>query len=284
MACVCICLSLSGCSDAKNKASAWGEFEGFINGSESAVVDDEVNLGYDDFDCANCGKKYTLNELNDYMINSEYYQHNPTIYAYLMKKDDGNVLLLKYDGMDIYCQDDDSFVIFAITSKDDGFHITYDVESWCRSVVDLNAEGVIESWGSGGAGDHYSDKGFLDGRGAYNEIFSAEECGTGWIGSMFMYNTDVSFSEETINHANKVDGKEENIVTLYTIDGQMYGTVENSDTKAALALVESSKNDGVIWVGADEIDGLIGEYEERIGLKETQNSSEPDWIVIKEKE
>ena len=268
----------------ETKESEWGEFEGFLFGDESAVVDEKVNLGYDDYNSENCGKSFTLDELNNYMIYSEYYTHNPSIYAYLMKKDDGNVLLLKYDGMDIYCEDDDSFVIFALVMQKDGLHITYDVESWCRSVVEVNDEGIVYSSGSGGAGDHIADKGYLDEKGLYNEIFYVEECGSGWINGMFNYYLDSSFSTETKKHAFEVDLEDNNIVALYTMDGQIYGTIEYGDTEAASALVESAEEDGVIWVDATEIDGLIEEYEEALGLSDAMDAGEPEWVIIKEAE
>ena len=266
-------------NDKVEEQSEWGEFEGFINGSDSAVVDEKVNLGYDDFEAENVGKSFTFEELNDYMANSGYAPHTPDIYAYFMAKEGGNLLLLKYDGMDIYDPGDDSFVIFAISAKKDGFHITYDVESWCRNEVKINSAGIIDSWGSSGAGDHGADRGYLDGQGLYNRIFFVEECSSGWIGDMFMYYGDVAFSEDTINNAYKVDG-EENLVSLYRMDGQVYGTIEYSDTDASSALVESATTDGVIWVDASEIDGLIAACEEKEGLSDTSGAGEPEWILV----
>ena len=83
----------------------------------------------------------------------------------------------------------------------------------------------------------------------------------------------------------RVDGELidfESSIRMGTIGGQMYGTVEYSDTEAAAALMESAEKDGVIWVDATETDGLIADYEEKMGLSDAMNAGEPDWVLIKE--
>lgn len=231
----------------------------YLNGDIKAVVDEGVSLGYDDFEMQNCGKEYTFDELTEALCASEYSDpHTPKIYTFVLTRDGKDVLLIKYDGMDIYCPDDDSFVVMAVCSKDDGYHITSDIQSWCRNQGYMYADGAIEADGSGGAGDHIFDGGYLDSDGKYNEVYYAEECYSGWIGGMFEYYKQGYFSNDTLNLAHQMDG-EESVITLYTIGGKMYGYIEEAKTQVEKDLIESSKKDGLEWLTLDEISAKIDE-------------------------
>lgn len=223
----------------------------FLSGNLTAIIDDGVSLGYFDFEHENCGREITYGELLDYMCNEpESGPHSPTVYYSVIQRDGEEILLIKFLGMDIYAEDDDSYVAFAVAAYDDGLHITHDVESWCRSVVHMYDNGIIESCGSGGAGDTLGNGGYLDAKGKYNEVYHYEMCGTGWIGSLFEYYCypDNFFSEQTISLAQKLDSDSTNsTIALYTLGDIMYGCIKEGGSHTITELADSSKADGLEW-------------------------------------
>lgn len=253
----------------------------FLNGNIKAVLDEGVQLGYDDFEKENCGKEFTFDEVTEFLCNSPYSNpHTPTILTYVLSIEDKDILLIKYDGMDIYSPDDDSFVVLAVCAKDDGYHITYEVESWCRSEVYIYPDGVISSDGSAGAGDHIYDMGYLNSDGKYNLVSYAEECYSGWIRSLFQYYKDGMFSNDTLTLAAQLDG-EESVITLYTIDGTVYGFIEEAKTQTEKDLIESSKKDGLEWISLDEMKMKVDKaMKAGVPNYDSESLSEISWEIV----
>lgn len=228
----------------------------FLGGEVKAVVDEGVALGYNDFEKESIGEEFTFTELTDFLCNpSEGVTYNPTIYSYVMEKDGESVLLIKYQNMDIYDQGDDSFVVFAISEKADGLHISYETESWCRNDVQIYAEGVIASGGSAGAGDNIYTEGYIGSDGYYYEISYGEECYPGWIGSLFAYASysfGYSFGTEVVDKAYEVDS-EGAMVAFYRVNGALYATYDGESTEALDSLVSLSEEEFLEWLTPSEI-------------------------------
>ena len=257
----------------------------FLSGNVAAVIDDDVSLGYYDFEHENCGRMVTYGELLDYMCNDpESGTHSPTVYYSVIQKDGEEILLIKLQGMDIYALDDDSFVVFVVALYDDGFHITHDVESWCRSEVHMYDNGIIESCGSGGAGDTMGDGGYIDAKGKYNEVYHYEICGTGWIGSLFEYYCypENYFSEQTISLAQKLDSESSSsAIALYTVGDKMYGCIEEGGSHTINELADSSEADGLEWKAFELITEEIRDsYIEALPGETTVTHNDISWIIL----
>lgn len=230
-----------------------------------ATVDDGVALGYDDFDMANAGSEFTFDELTAFICKNEFGEpHTPEVSYDTLPRDNGDVLLIRYDGMDIYSPDDDSFSLFVIAGTPDNLHITYSVDSWCRNEVTISPEGIISSSGSSGAGDHGFDEGYIDNDGHYINIYKAEECFPGWIGELFEYFEMDAFSDNTIALANNFDmvGGDDDVVTIYKFGDELYGYISNPANAADL--VTSAESDGLKWITQDELETLIADKEKAI--------------------
>lgn len=128
------------------------------------------------------GSEYTLSEVLD--IVTAYYFNSYTTntkmesidYSYIdCGKDGVNELALRFNGMDIYCENDASNLVYIIKYIDGRLYLCYYYESGGRSESHMNEYGYYYSTGSCGATNHASEYGFLDKDGNFQFIESTDE-------------------------------------------------------------------------------------------------------------
>ncbi len=111
------------------------------------------------------GNSYTLAELGEcvskYYLESEYTgkkSYDYIQYAYVGCPDSSDVndknLLVKFVGLSIYSPGDNSYAVFIITEKNGQLYVSDTYECWARSGTTVYANGVLGSWGTGGANYH----------------------------------------------------------------------------------------------------------------------------------
>lgn len=259
------------------------EYAAFLNG------DAKVKIACEDAYIPNLEEngEYTFAELTETITKNDYGEDlTPDIYRASYECNGKKVLLLMYQGMDIYCDNDDSSSTLVISKEDDGYELGYIGNEWARSSFELNANGFWKSSGSAGAADHYFEEGFLDEHGRCNTIVESEACGLGWIGGQFQYFENGFFSEETIRLANELDAyctEKDGLfleVDLFRIDGDLYGEGYFDGYEEDIAeLKASAENDGLVWLESEEMNELIDEKIIEAGY-EPDDNSEPDWILI----
>ncbi len=126
-------------------------------------------------------KGYTLSEIKE-ILKGYYYEYSDTTemdsvsYAYIDCGMDGvEELAICFSGMDIYCQDDDSTLVYIIKDINEQLELCYFYETWARSSASINEYGYFVSSGSGGATRHGANYGLIDKNGDWKSIASEEE-------------------------------------------------------------------------------------------------------------
>ena len=166
-----------------------------------AEVDKEVALGYSDYEYEHAGEKLTFEQLCDAMKNSSELDgdYDPVPYYSYIEAGDNTLLAVKFQGMNIYSENDDSFTVLIFNYKDGTLHITDSFDSWARNTVQLYENGLIESSGSAGAGEMIEDAGVLSEEGKYQMLFSDDCCIGDWIGSATSYDVYSKFYDSEVN-------------------------------------------------------------------------------------
>lgn len=263
-------------------------FTAFLNDELKVKIKEGVSLGYDDWDCVHSGEELTYSEFVEAACEKEDMDPaNPEISVSILERANGNVLLLDFEGMgiegptDIY-----SHSYYVIAKRGNELLLTYNVNSWSRSDVTINASGIFQGGGSAGAGDHVFDMGYIDDDGEYQEIYFAEECFCGWIGMLFQYFENGFFSENTLELAGKMDemeGPSEDVVCFYRINNSLYGEFDAEDSETVNALKEAAALEGLNIADYEEMQKVISEYAMSVGFLESDLSNGPmEWIKIKE--
>lgn len=211
------------------------------------------------------GETYTLAELGQrvsaYYLDPEYTDktsYDSIKYAYVECPDNAaeeQNLLLKFIGLNIYTQDDDSYAVFVITEDDGQLYLTDGYECWARSASIASADGALRTSGSGGAGDHYDGLAVILSDGARTPVYDAEIL-SGWWTS---YVNDAIFSEVVGDDA----VLENFVVAIYTIDGTSYyqydmsGCSEEEKTLCESYIARCRDEQGINWVTDEVIQDAI---------------------------
>lgn len=228
----------------------------FLAADGKVIVDTDWNFGSGSLQ----GQNFSLQEFITAFSVNDFGEPIDTSQDYSIIEREGiRYLLIRFNGMDIYAPDDDSFTIYILVEKADGLHATESVSDWARSSSSISKDGIITSGGSSGAGYHISDAKYLDSDGFSHLFYRADECYPGWIGSLFEYYEYHQFSEETIQLAYELDAPEcdvECCVTLYTIDNTLYATTNETNSDLTKNFISVTENEGVTWVSEDEINTL----------------------------
>lgn len=262
-------------------------YEQFISGEIAA----SVSSSYPDPDYTDAiiqkGNSYTLTELgqrvSDYFLDPEYTDktsYDSIQYAYIecpdSPEDDRN-LLVKFIGLNIYTQDDDSYAVFVITEDNGQLSITYTYQCWARSASIANSNGVLNNSGSGGAGDHYDGQSVILANGTNAPVYDAEVL-YGWWTSY----VDAGIYSEVFGAETEPSGL---IVAIYTIDNERYYLYDLSEcTEEDKVLCESyitkcREEQGINWVTEEEIQTAIRNRCSAIGIDYgiTEQQQEVTW-------
>lgn len=233
------------------------------------------------------GSSYTLAELGEcvsrYFLDPEYANktsYDYVQYAYVTCPDapgtDTQNLLVKFVGLNLYTQDDDSYAVFVITEDNGQLFVTDEYQCWARSATTAYANGILRSSGSGGAGDHYDGLSALLSNGKQATIYDSEIL-SGWWTS---YIGDAIYSE--IFDENTECSL---VVAIYTIGDVKYYQYDMSEcSEEEKALCENYINRcreelGINWVAEEEIQTAIKNQCNAIGVDYdiTQQQEEAAW-------
>lgn len=158
-------------------------YEAFKSGTEklyiqTAPISPEADLSYGP--TYDSPEGYTLDELTA-VVKEGYEQSNDKLdvaFSYLDCGNDGTPeLALEFTGLGIYSKDDGSTLVFIIKESGGKLYSYYNFETWARSDTEINENGVISSFGSGGAAEHGGFEGFIDPTGHFKEIYYTWESG-----------------------------------------------------------------------------------------------------------
>ena len=258
------------------------KFDPFLSGEVTAVIADydETMLTKDDL-----YKEVTFDEFTELITYNEYGESaTPAIYFSICEWDGEDILLLKYQGMNIDGADDESYTIVAVSMVDDEYNIAFVDSAWSRCFMIVAEDGAVYIAGSAGAGDHLSEIGYLGEHGQYEYIGRMEDCTQGWIGSMFEYLPYGDFSENTISLAKEIDnidcGDDYIEIALWYIDDELYGVKLSDGYDDELReFMESAEQDGLTWMEVEDINKMIDDSLIAAGCN-PDDIEEPDWQLL----
>ena len=264
-------------------------YEQFLNNNVAVTVSSDYPLPDYMEPTFEKGSSYTLSELgtrvSQFFLDPEYTDktsYDYIQYAYIDCPDTADTsdknLLVKFVGLNIYSQDDDSYSVYIITENNGQLYITGEYQCWARSAATAYANGTLKDSGSGGAGDHYIGLSVILSNGKNTSIYSAEEL-YGWWTSYV--NADIY---------NEVFDENENIesnliVSIYTIGDNRYYLYDISEcseeekTQCENYINRCRDEAGVNWVTNEEIQTKIQNQCSAVGIDYsiTQNQNEAVW-------
>ncbi len=195
-------------------------------------------------------------------------------YAYLDCGDDGvEELALKFEGLDIYSADDDSYSIVVISCKDGALELVYACDSWARSYTDINYYGCIFSEGSGGAGDHLAEMGYINADGVVQTVYTVEILDGQWVSNISNEVYSEVFGDSSSSEPDMQVG-------IYEFNGATYylSALGNHATQKCKDYIERLQAEGKNFTEEQEIDDLLRQYVAELGLKdEWLQRGDLDW-------
>lgn len=246
--------------------SPWASYQRFLRHQET------VKMRKDAWYYGDQQKEWTLDDIREKIINeytTEYNSINPDIqYTYLDCGNDGvEELAIRFVGLGSGRDDDNLTMI--ITCKDNSLEVVHSYESLYRSIVWSLYHGCIPSSGSAGVGNHPFDMQYLDADGNLHMVYDARALGGYDFRDIEPDIYDAVFSSSP-------DAE----VTHYEIDGADYYVMHSYDTSVdslCEEYVSLCEQKGMRFVSDEEIDELIAEYAEKLGI-------EYDWMFEEEVE
>lgn len=240
-------------------------YEQFLNNSIPATVDSGYSEGDYAAQIIEKNTALTLTELEDrvskYFFDPEYTDKTSCDriqYAYIGCPDNSDEsvknLLVKFIGLNIYSQDDDSYAVFILTENNGQLSITGSYECWARSETTAYANGTLNSFGSNGAGDHGEGLSAILTDGKVTSIYDAEILSGWWT----------SYVNESLYNEIFGENTEPNlVVSVYTIDGQKYyqydmSYCEEGEKTICENYIDRCRDAAAInWVSEEEIKTAI---------------------------
>lgn len=243
--------------------SPWGFCRRFLSGEETVQMRKEAWY-YGDRQ-----KEWTLNDIREEIMNEYMLSVYPSIqYTYLDCGNDGvEEIAIRFVGLGSGRDDDNLTMI--ITCKDNSLEVVHSYESLYRSIVWSLYHGCIPSSGSAGVGNHPFDMQYLDADGNLHMVYDARALGGYDFRDIEPDIYDAVFSSSP-------DAE----VTHYEIDGADYYVMHSYDTSVdslCEEYVSLCEQKGMRFVSDEEIDELIAEYAEKLGI-------EYDWMFEEEVE
>ena len=153
-------------------------YEKFLKNETILFFENYMQKNDFDSDSFETGRGYTLSEVlrnitTDYLQYSENKKIDAIDYSYIdCGKDGVKELVLRFNGMNIYSQDDDSTLVYIIKYIDGKLVLCFSYETWARSESSINEFGYYGSQGSGGASNYGESYGLVDKDGNWQFIVS----------------------------------------------------------------------------------------------------------------
>lgn len=264
-------------------------YEQFLNNNATVTVSSDYPRSDYMEPTFEAGSSYTLSELgthvSQFFLDPEYTDktsYDYIQYAYIDCPDTADTtdrnLLIKFVGLNIYSQDDDSYSVYIITENNGQLYVMGEYQCWARSATTAYANGILGDSGSGGAGDHYVGLSVILSNGKNASIYSGEEL-FGWWTS---YVNAGIYSEVFDDDENAESNL---IVSIYTIGDNryyLYDTSECSDESIAQCenYINRCRDEaGINWVAYEEIQTAIQNQCSALGIDYsiTQNRDEAVW-------
>lgn len=249
-------------------------YEQFLRNSISATVDSDYSEGDYSEQILEKNTAFTLTELENrvsaYFFNPEYTDKTSCDriqYAYVDCPDSSDEtdrnLLVKFVGLNIYSQDDDSYAVFILNENDGQLYITGSYQCWARSDTVAYANGILWSSGSSGAGDHGSDWAVVLSDGTPTPIYAVETLSGQWTSSV-----NGSLYNEVFG-----DNTEHSLcVSIYTIGSEKYyqydmAYCEEEEIPLCETYINRCRDEGAIkWVSEEEIETAIQNQCTAVGI------------------
>ncbi len=258
---------------------------------------------YMDEDLFEKGNEYTLSELL-HIITDSYFEYstnkkvNHIEYSYIdCGMDEVNELILRFHGMDIYGEDDNSTLVYIIKYIDGKLELCHSYETWARSESTINEYGYYSSYGSGGASLHIEEYGLVDEDGNWNLIASVEseldlnqlswsdELGqlpavamakgiSTWIELQTIY------FDRNENEASFEPGSQEHVYTFNVYDDNM-DPIQDENLYTNSIYKDIFDEAKVAYVTADEVSTMISLREEKVGASaKVKEGKEITWRIL----
>lgn len=233
------------------------------------------------------GSSYTLTELgtrvSQFFLDPEYTDktsYDYIQYAYIDCPDTTDTtdknLLIKFVGLNIYTQNDDSYSVYIISENNGQLYVTGEYECWARSTTTACANGTLKTSGSGGAGDHYVGLSVILSNGKNTSIYDAEELYGWWTSYVDAGIYNEIYGEDTESNL---------IVSIYTIGNNRYYLYDTSQcSEEELSQCENyisrcRDETGINWVTDEEIQTAIQNQCSTVGIDYsiTESQDEAVW-------
>ena len=250
--------------------------------------------------------EYTFSEVLD-IVTANYFENftNKKIkyidYSYIdCGKDGVNELALRFNGMDIYEEYDDSTLVYIIKYIDEKLSLCYYYETWARSDSTMNEYGYYQSGGSNGASNYSNDYGLIDKDGNWQFIVSIESeldiNQLAWsdklgqipiVAEMKGIGDEIELYTICFNNNEKATnsvevGNKECYYTFYVYDNNM-NPIKDENLYTNSIYKEIFDEAKVPFITPDKMLALISEKEEKVGATaEIKKGEEITWKTLDE--
>lgn len=249
-------------------------YEQFLSNSISATVASDYSEGDYAEQILDKNTALTLTELEDrvsaYFFDPEYMDKTSCDriqYAYVDCPDSSDEtdrnLLVKFVGLNIYSQDDDSYAVFILNENNGQLYITGSYQCWARSETVAYANGILWNSGSSGAGDHGTDLSAILSNGKPASIYNARILSGQWTSSVNGSLYSEVFGDNTGHSL---------CVSIYTIGSEKYYQYdmtycEEEEIPLCETYINRCRDEGDIkWVSEEEIETAIQNQCTAVGI------------------
>lgn len=256
-------------------------YEEFLhNGFQAVVRDDFPKYEYEK-ELLQRGSAYTLTELGQAV--SDYYLYGSSYdsmqYAYIQCLDsDAQKLLIRFNGLDIYSPDDDSYAVFILSQDDGHLYLTNKYACWARSSTSVCLNGQLSDYSSNGAGDHFAGLSAILSDGKKTDICMTETLSGEWT----------NLGGEAYHEIFGTDHIPGLVVSFSAIGDDKYYCYDLSecsgeDLSLCETYVERCRDElGINWVSSKEVEAAVRDRCTLLGINydELMQSEEVSWSSL----
>lgn len=272
----------------------------FLNNVTKLSFDRYMPRDYSEGDIYTKGREYTLSEVLD-IVKAYYFEYFPDKdikgidYAYIdCGKDGVSELAIRFNGLNIYYEDDDSTQVYIMKYIDGKLSLCFYYETWARSYSTVDRYGQYQSGGSGGSSNHYSEYGLIDKDGNWQFIVGIESESD--INQLDLYDKLGQLPELAASKGIS-EGFEfitlhfdENVFNLYEDDNNIYSfnvydnngdIIEDESLYTNSIYKEIFDEAGIPFVTPDKASMLISEKADKVGaIDVTYEDTEVLWMPL----
>ncbi len=260
-------------------------FADFLKGIGEAEVSDKIlwRMDMTESEKLESGKVLSAADLADFLQNKTFASGAEYSISYApLTVSAGQAFAMSY----LFNSEPEPYTVLLVFSEKDGkLSITFAADQWSRRSVDINAYGIIQDSGSGGAGSHFYSTYAPDQNGVYQIVTETEEeyYGFSFYGDDGQPLQDLNDIMQKAGEGNKA--AQDVVYYLEKINGKDYyyflgaGKL-TQDTVDYIDLIASTYN--FKFDGKEAADPAREAYEKELGISETVGSEEKaDWTEYK---